>query len=319
MRSMGKRDLGTLLSIAVVAVALGGCSSDAAHAAGGPSATASASTTASGLKKARWGKNVTVTYGRGKVRVRSNGIPNHSRPKYYAIPGNGEVVPTAQTARVVADPTRATSHDFSIPLKPKKTSKTTEAPLGSIGFMISGAVLFNPYEGDGRTVAMASNFYLNAPDGSKAPFVDDCSGHPGGGQYHYHGLPNCVVAETDTATGPSRIIGIAFDGFPIYGPRDLKGRTVPTGRLDKCNGITSATPEFPKGIYHYVLPGTTDSTSSIRCFHGKVDSSLIARMPAMGPGQGGPPPGPPPVAATAGAARVAEVAPSFVCDLLGLG
>lgn len=301
------------------AMAIAGCGSQAQASGSAKNASAVASTTASGFKKAMWGKNVTVTYGRSKVRVRSNGIPNHSRPKYYAVPGNGEVIPTAQTARAVADPTRASNHDFSIPLRPKKTSKITDAPLGSIGFMISGAVLFNPYEGDGKTVAMASNFYLNAPDGSKAPFVDDCSGHPGAGQYHYHGLPNCVVAETDSGTGPSRIIGIAFDGFPIYGPRDIKGRTVPTSKLDKCNGITSATPEFPKGIYHYVLPGTTDSTSSIRCFHGKVDSSLIARMPAMGPGQGGPPPGPPPVAATAGAARVAEVAPSFVCDLLGLG
>ena len=280
-----------------------------------------ASTTTSGLKKAKWASGIRATYGRGLVRLRSNGIPNHSRPRYYAVPNPGVVVPTATTARAVADPTRATSHDYRIPLKPKKVSKTTAAPLGSIGFMISGAVLFNPYEGDGKTVAMASNFFLSAPDGSRAPFVDDCSGHPGGGQYHYHGLPACVVAETDSGTGPSRIIGIAFDGFPIYGPRDMKGRKVPTGKLDRCNGITSATPEFPKGIYHYVLPGTDDVTSSIRCFHGKVDPSLITRMPAMGPGQGGPPPGgPPPGGAPPPAvAGAAASAPKLLCDLLGLG
>ena len=309
-----------LLFVLPIAGALGvaGCGSQAAQASKASSGSlvsaAASSSTAAGLKKARWGKNVTVTYSRTKVRVRSNGIPNHSRPKYYAVPNAGVVVPTADTARAVADPTRASSQDFQIPLKPRKVSKTTDAPLGSIGFMISGAVLFNPYEGDGKTVAMASNFFLNAPDGSKAPFVDDCAGHPGAGQYHYHGLPNCVVAETDSGTGPSRIIGIAFDGFPIYGPRDARGRTVPVSKLDKCNGITSATPEFPKGIYHYVLPGTADATSSIRCFRGKVDSSLITRMPAMGPGQGGPPGGgpPPPAAALASA-------PKLVCDLLGLG
>jgi hypothetical protein len=63
-----------------------------------------------------------------------------------------------------------------------------------------------------------------------------------------------------------------------------------------CNGITSATPEFPKGIYHYVLFNTKDSTSSIRCFSGK--SSVKMKMPVMNrpprgrPGR--PPFGPPP-------------------------
>ncbi len=315
--------LAAAASVFVVAGCGSASSSSTATAASAPQASSSAtySSTKSGLKKATWGKNVKVTYGKNTIRLRSDGIPNHSRPKYYAVPNAGVVVPTADTARVVSDPTRARTQDLTIPTNPKKASKTTAAPLGSIGFMISGSVLFNPYEGDGKTVAMASNFYLTADDGSKAPFVDDCSGHPGGGQYHYHGLPACVVAETDTGTGPSRIIGVAFDGFPIYGSRDINGRTVPVSKLDKCNGITSATPEFPKGIYHYVLPGTADATSSIRCFRGKVDSSLITQMPNMGgppgggpPGGGPPPGGPPPATASTASATASKL----FCDLLGL-
>lgn len=270
------------------------------------------SSTKAGVKRAKWGSNVTVTYGSGKVRLRSNGIPNHPRPAYYAVPNAGVVVPTAETARAVPDPTRATSHDFQLPLKPKRASTTTEAPLGSIGMMISGAVLYNPYEGDGTTVAMSSNFSLIAPDGSTAPFVDECSGHPGGGSYHYHALPACAVAKMDKASGPSRMIGIAFDGYPIYGPRDLKGKKVPVRKLDRCNGIFSRTPEFPKGIYHYILPGTSDQTSSIRCFRGEVDPDLITQMPAMGPGQG-PPPGAPPQPGTRAASS--DLAPGLVCDL----
>ena len=56
-------------------------------------------------------------------------------------------------------------------------------------------------------------------------------------------------------------------------------------QLDSCNGITSPTPEFPKGIYHYVLLSAADSTSSIRCFTGTVDASLttMSNMPGMGP------------------------------------
>ncbi|MCX6371145.1 MAG: YHYH protein, partial [Solirubrobacterales bacterium] len=251
-------------------------------------AATTSSSTKAGLKKTKWGTNMTVNYGTSTIRLRSNGIPNHSRSKYYAVPNAGVVVPTAATATAALDPTKTQSYDYKITTTPKKISKTTAAPLGSIGMMISGSVLFNPYEGDGNTVAMASNFTIAAPDGSTAPFVDDCSGHPtpamggGGGQYHYHGLPACVSKEVDTSTGPSHILGVAFDGFPIYGKRDINGKVISVSKLDKCNGITSATPEFPNGIYHYVLPGTTNSTSSIRCFHGKVDPSLITRMPNMG-------------------------------------
>lgn len=308
------------VSAAAVLAACGGAADDSsATASVATSATTSSSSSAStkaGLKKATWGKNMKVSYGTSTIRLRSNGIPNHSRSKYYAVPNAGVVVPTQATATAVLDPTGTQSYDYKIPTTPKKISKTTAAPLGSIGMMISGAVLFNPYEGDGTTVAMASNFTISAPDGSTAPFVDTCSGHPtpamggGGGQYHYHGLPACVSKEVDTSTGPSHIIGIAFDGFPIYGKRDIKGKVIPASKLDKCNGITSATPEFPKGIYHYVLPGTANATSSIRCFHGKVDSSLITQMPNMGGPPGG---GPPPATA-----RTSSVAARLLCDLTGL-
>lgn len=296
-----------VLAVASLTAALAG------GQASGANNTASAARTTStkaGLKQATWGTGITITYSGTTVRLRSNGIPNHARPAQYAVPtAGGGAVPTAATAAAANDPTKAQSYDFTIPTRPTKTAKTTAAPLGSIGLMISGAVLFNPYEGDGKTAALASNFTVKGDGGADVPFVDACSGHPTpmAGQYHYHGLPACVTAEVDTSTGPSHIIGIAFDGFPIYGARDIKGRKISVSKLDACNGTISATPEFPKGIYHYVLPGTTDSTSSIRCFHGKVSATISTRMPAMG---GGPPPA---VAATA------SVAARSLCDLLGFG
>jgi hypothetical protein len=282
-----------MLAVAALLLALSACgdSGSTSQAATTKVTAGGYASTTAGLRKTGWGKTITVRYGKGYVRLRSNGIPNHPRLKQYALPNAGVQVPTAATATAGDDPTKAQSYDFKIPTTPVKTSKTTAAPLGSIGLMISGAVLFNPYEGDASTVAMANNFTVKGADGSDVPFVDACSGHPTPiGQYHYHGLPGCVASEVDTGTGPSHIIGVAFDGFPIYGARDIKGRAVSASRLDKCNGITSPTPEFPKGIYHYVLPGTANATSSIRCFHGKVKSSLIQQMPAMGPAGGGPPP-----------------------------
>ncbi len=76
--------------------------------------------------------------------------------------------------------------------------------------------------------------------------------------------------------GHSPLIGFALDGWPIYGPvgwldtnhnsillkssytgtADQAGNpsyVANSGDLDICNGITSPTPEFPEGIYHYVM------------------------------------------------------------------
>jgi hypothetical protein len=245
----------------------------------------------SGFQLASWGDNVTVTYEDGMLRYVSDGLPNHERDAQYAVPDGGVMVPDASTASATADPTVAQSYDYLIPLTPTKATDTTPTSLGVIGVMISGASLFNPYEGDGATVATQSNFSVKDAAGNDVWFLDDCAGHPTPmGQYHYHALPKCVTATVDETDGASHIIGIAFDGYPIYGDRDINGQQLTAGDLDECNGITSATPEFPDGVYHYVLLDVADSTSSIRCFTGVVDSSLTA-MAGM-PGMGGPPPGP---------------------------
>ena len=90
------------------------------------------------------------------------------------------------------------------------------------------------------------------------------------------GLPTCITSVVDGSSGPSHLIGLAFDGFPIYGDRDATGQKVTASQLDACNGITSPTPEFPEGIYHYVLLPTADASSSIKCFTGIVDTSLLS-------------------------------------------
>ncbi len=114
------------------------------------------------------------------------------------------------------------------------------------------------------------------------------------------------------------LLGYAADGFPIYGPeapgaaddpasptkrlrasyrlKDGKRKDGPGGRhdgmfvedyeyvpgwgdLDECNGRTGPTPEYPDGIYHYML---TDEFPYIpRLYRGKPDPSF----------KHGPPPG----------------------------
>lgn len=246
--------------------------------------TSSAANTATAVEQAAWGEGVTVTLGEGTVDLTSNGIPNHPRDAKYASPRAGVTVPDASTAAIADDPTKEQDYNFTITTTPTLAEEVPPAPLGSIGLMISGAVLFKPYEGDNTTVAMTGNSSLTDADGTPVWFVDSCSGHPTpmDGRYHYHGLPSCVSAQADSKTGPPKLIGVALDGFPIYGPGDINGETVDVNSLDECNGITSPTPAFPGGIYPYVLPGTSDETSSIRCFRGEVDSSQIMAMPSMG-------------------------------------
>ena len=266
----------------IAVVALNSVVFYAASAANTPKSVA----TFSAIKAAKWNPTVKLTYSKSSVLMQPTGIPNHARDAYYAVPNAGVVVPDVTTANIIADPTKSQTYKFTIPTAPKYSSTVTSTSLGSIGVMISGAVLYNPFEGDGKTVAMANNFTITNLAGITASFVDKCAGHPtpGIGAYHYHGLPNCVTAKVDKLSKPSHIIGFALDGFPIYGDRDAKGKQVTAKNLDKCNGINSATPEFPKGIYHYVLLGTADARSSIACFHGEVDATQIQAMPPMGGG-----------------------------------
>jgi hypothetical protein len=255
----------------------------AANAASTPKSVA----IASAVKAAKWNPTVKLTYSKSSIIMQPDGIPNHPRDAYYAVPNAGVVVPDATTATIVKDPTKAQTYKFTIPTTPKYVSSVTSTSLGSIGVMISGAVLYNPFEGDGKTVAMANNFTITNSTGITASFVDKCAGHPTPqqGAYHYHGLSTCVTAKVDKVSKPSHLIGFALDGFPIYGDRDMKGKQLTAKNLDQCNGINSATPEFPKGIYHYVLLGTADARSSIACFHGQVDASQMQSMPAMGGGR----------------------------------
>ena len=50
--------------------------------------TASADTL-NGMKQAKWGSNVTVTYADGVLRYVSTGLPNHARQSQYALPNTG--------------------------------------------------------------------------------------------------------------------------------------------------------------------------------------------------------------------------------------
>lgn len=240
--------------------------------------------TTEAVRNAQWGDNVTITIENGYFRYQSNSIPNHALNAEYIMPDDFTPCvphPTPECSHIepVEQAIKGVPVDVKIPTRPVKIAETSATPFGAMGVSISGSPIYNPYEGDGVTVAMNANFTMTNSEGKQIPFMDDCHGHPAPHpreQYHYHGLPPCVVVQLRQENGPSRIIGFAFDGFPIYGDRDINGNPIDPQTLDQCNGITSPTPEFPQGIYHYVLLDVPTVQSTVRCLHGKLDAPLAS-------------------------------------------
>jgi len=113
-------------------------------------------------------------------------------------------------------------------------------PLGTIGIAANGVALFNPSAGNGGNPPVGFSWNAHYPQ-SPVDFGDDsCGGHPEqNGQYHYHDTHFLDCWREGSAMagyndyygttqyngdnlrhpdGHSKIIGYAFDGFPIYGP-----------------------------------------------------------------------------------------------------
>ena len=100
---------------------------------------------------------------------------------------------------------------------------------------------------------------------------------------HHHDISTCVAAQVDVAGGASHLIGIAADGFPIYGDKGISGSTVTVAQLDACNGVISATPEFPNCVYHYVLlSGVTGFQSFLRCYSATATKTQVASLQSPG-------------------------------------
>lgn len=125
---------------------------------------------------------------------------------------------------------------FSIPLNPAAATTNEATRLGPIGVSRNGVVFFNQYAGpDNQPLTFEVNSF------------DQGAGHPTGtNMYHYHIEPLFLTEDF----GSDAFLGLLADGFPVYGPVE-DGIEVTNDDLDEFHGHTSATVEFPDGIYHY--------------------------------------------------------------------
>lgn len=144
---------------------------------------------------------------------------------------------------------------YSVPKNPVAAESPSCTPLGPIGVMNDGVILFNSLDDAGR-------------DAVAHEIQDACDGHPNGREiYHYHNVAGCLI---EKATGTSTLVGYALDGYGIYVERDANGNLPTNADLDACHGRTS--PIMWDGawisIYHYST--TYEYPYTVGCFHGTL-------------------------------------------------
>lgn len=226
-----------------------------------------------------------------KRNVSGNGLPSHAT-------GTFPVATTDDAYQVDRNPNsiKAQTLAYALPAAPAIAAKPSCIGGGPIGIMLTGSVLFDALDAEGR-------------DAPAHEVQDACGGHPEiTGVYHYHSLSPCMDIGTST-TQHSKLVGYAADGFGIYGPRGDGGRVLTTADLDECHGITDTITWNGKQVrmYHYVL--TADFPYSVSCYKGTPISTGggaggggaggaggpggASALPGLG-GPGGPPPGGPP-------------------------
>lgn len=260
---------------------------------------------------------VTVTADENNVTITMNGIPNHdleSGPGCCAAP-------QSYTLIIPREPVNDTTGGHSSTNCPSAGGAyQCAADRGSIAYGMNGVPFYGPEDGPGGD-AVASHHGVYEEDRQEI-WLGLCHAHSGpGGVYHYHADGNCMHWHPNETANEgwvdysfpssldsqveSPVIGVAFDGYPIYGiyGDDGTGQVVEMkssyqlkagetgyngiddyeyvdgmGDLDVCNGHFGPTPDFPQGIYHYHSTikngiGEMGFPYFLICYHGEVPST----------------------------------------------
>jgi hypothetical protein len=153
------------------------------------------------------------------------------------------------------------SYSWQIPTVPSLPSSgaNSRVPMEAIGVALNGIPIYNTYSSSGVDI-------------NNSEFTDDCNGYvvSGNGKYNYRKDPKCTYVDVSGEHSP--IVGYAFDGHPIYGPRDETGVYISDASLDQYHGhtqsgrgyhyhVTTGAP-YTLGAYYKGVPNTGNYTSS---------------------------------------------------------
>lgn len=211
------------------ALALLACTSSTDPATGGSSAAVP------DFYKNNFGNGVTLTVDGNFVVIRTTGVPDHKSPYFGAGNAKYEAY-NGSNPNFAINPNaiREQQLTYRIPLTQTKLTTPSPTPLGPIGVAVNGVPIFNQYAANNQPLTGEINSF------------DQYNGHPQqSGQYHYHVEPVWITRASREA-----LVGVLLDGYPVYGPME-NGALVSTASLDAAHGHTTATREFPNGIYHY--------------------------------------------------------------------
>ena len=279
---------------------------------------------------------VSITLNETHLIIATNGLPNHDFESTLACSQGGDcAVAQSYTWSIPRGPVNDTTGGHNSADCPETNGDYECAPArGAVALSINGVPIYGPEDGPGGDAVAAEHGAYNE---DRQPIeLGICHGHAAqGGTYHYHADGNCMhwhpeagesiendydestiqaVAQNTYDGNHSKVIGVAYDGYPIYGfwgyddnmnvvemksSYELKDGqtgyngiddyqyTEGLGHLDVCNGHFGPTPDFPQGIYHYHTTmqngdGDMGFPYFLICYHGEADMSSDA-----GGGQGG--------------------------------
>jgi len=189
----------------------------------------------------------------GTVRsFSSNDLPvNHNT-------GNYPIAPSDDAYQYDRNPSAITEQDVAYELPGRPVKGAPRCMGGQVGVATNGVEIYNPFDAQLR-------------DANAWEAQDACGGHPNQNGYHYHSIPACLY-EDESRKKQSGLVGFAFDGFPIYGPRGKDGRLLTNKDLDVCHGTTSKVKLDGKKqrIYHYVA--TKEFPYVVGCFRGTTSA-----------------------------------------------
>lgn len=234
-QAMNAATMFTLLAIA--ALTTNACSSADASTTT-PTTPTSISSDAPAMYS-QFGNGVQISVEGATVVIRATGIPDHKSP-YFATNDSRYQAYNGSNSAFAINPNRIVEQSlvFRIPVTPTRLSTPSPTPLGPIGVSVNGVPIFNQYAGPNQPLAGEINSF------------DQYAGHPApGGQYHYHVEPVYL-----TRTSREALVGVLLDGYPVYGPIE-NGVLLTSANLDAAHGHSTATKEFPNGIYHYHTTG----------------------------------------------------------------
>lgn len=181
--------------------------------------------------------------------ITGNGLPDHATGEYPVAAGT-------EAAGIDRNPNAISTQDldWDLPADPQVADEPSCLPMGAIGVLTTGAVVFNALDARGE-------------DAVAHEVQDACQGHPErSGQYHYHSLTTCLEDGSDGTH--SELVGWALDGFGLYGRYGEDGTAVTNADLDACHGHTHGIEVDGAEVEQYHYHATWEYPYTLGCFVG---------------------------------------------------